>query len=129
MSWAKAILVSLFVILAPIHAVMATAVVLIIADLIFGVLAAYKRKEHITSAALRRTVSKVVVYEAALVLGYLAQHYMLADSLPLAKLAAAAIAMTEMKSIVENLNQLNGSNLFATITSILGSQNDKDAPK
>lgn len=128
MSWLKALAIALFAVLAPIHAVMATALALVVIDLILGVWAAIKRKEAITSAALRRTVSKTIVYEVGIIAAFLAEHFLLSDSLPLIKLAGAAIALVEMKSIIENLNAINGSPIFASLITALGSKND-EAPK
>lgn len=127
MSWLKALAIALFAILAPIHAVMATALALVILDLILGVWAAVKRKEAITSAALRRTVSKTIIYEVGIIAAFLAEHFLLGDGLPLIKLAGGAIALVEMKSIVENLNEINGSPIFASLVTALGSKNDTDA--
>ncbi len=129
MNWFKAILLSAFAILAPVHTVMAVAGALIIGDLVLGIAAAVKRKEPITSAALRRTVTKMFVYQMAIITSFLAEHYLLSDTLPIVKLAAAAIALVEMKSILENLNEVNGSPIFASIISSLGSKNDQEPPK
>lgn len=129
MTWLKASLLGLFAVFTPVHTVMATAGALLIIDLILGVWAAAKRKEIITSAALRRTVSKLLVYEMAIITGYLAEHYMLSDSLPIVKLAAAAIALVEMKSILENLNEIHGAPVFASIITAIGSKNDQEPLK
>jgi hypothetical protein len=128
MTWLKAVAVSLFALLAPIHAVMAVTGAMIFIDLATGVLAARKRKEPITSAALRRTVTKIVVYQTGIITAFLCEHYLLSDSLPIIKLAAAAIGLVEMKSISENLNELNGAPIFATLVKALGSQN-QEPPK
>lgn len=127
MTWLKAIAISAFAILAPVHAVMATAMALVIIDMILGIWAAKKRGEPITSAALRRTVSKSMIYEIGIIVAFLAEHYMLDGALPLIKLAGAAIAMVEVKSSIENLNEINGSPIFASIITALGSKNDTDA--
>lgn len=126
MSWFKAIAISVFAIFTPVHAIMGTAFALLVIDMILGIWAAVRRKEPITSAALRRTVSKFLVYEMAIITGFLAEHFLLSDSLPIVKLAAAAIALVEMKSIVENLNEVNGAPIFASIITALGSKNDTD---
>lgn len=128
MSWLKALLTSALVLLAPIHAVMGTALALILIDLGLGIWAALKRKEPISSAGLRRTLTKVAVYELGVVVAFLGEHFLLSDALPLIKLAGAAIAMVELKSIVENLNEINGSPVFASLIQALGSKNDQPPP-
>lgn len=125
MTWLKAVAMSLFALLAPIHTVMAVTGAMIVIDLITGVLAARKRQEPITSAALRRTVTKMAVYQTAVITGFLCEHYLLSDSLPIVKLAAAAIGLVEMKSITENLNAINGSPVFSSIITALGSKNQE----
>jgi phage-related holin len=125
MNWIKAAAISIFAILAPIHSVMAVAGIMIVVDLITGVLAARKRGEIISSAALRRTVSKMLVYQSAIVTGFLCEHYLLSDTLPIVKLIAAAIGLVEMKSITENLNELNGAPIFKSLIESLGSKNSE----
>lgn len=125
MTWLKALSLSILALLAPIHAVMATAGGLILTDLLLGVLAAHKRGDLITSGALRRTVTKMVVYQCAIITGFFAEHYMMQDALPVVKLVASAIAMVELKSILENLDDLNGASVFKTVMAALGSKNDE----
>lgn len=129
MNWLKAAAIAAFALLTPIHAIMATTLALIVLDLILGVWAAYKRKEPITSAALRRTVTKIMVYELGVIVAFLGEHFLLADSVPLIKLAGAAIALVEVKSCIENLNEVNGSPVFASLIQTLGSKNDEEPPK
>jgi len=125
--WIKVVSVALFVVLAPVHSVMATALALMVIDLFLGVWAANKRGDVITSAGLRRTLTKLVVYELGVVVAFLGEHFLLSDEVPLVKLAGAAIAMVELKSIVENLNEINGSPIFSALISALGSKNDTDS--
>lgn len=104
---------------------MGTALAMVLIDCASGIWAAHKRGEPITSAGLRRTFTKMVVYEMGIITAFLAEHYLLSDALPLIKLAGAAIALVEMKSVVENLNTINGSPIFVTLITALGSKNDE----
>jgi phage-related holin len=122
----KAALIATIATLAPVHGTMGAALCLIVLDLITGVLAARKRGDPITSCGLRRTVSKIVVYELGIITGYVIQHYLLADELPVIKLISSAIAMVEATSILENLNTINGSPIFNRILAMLGSKNEED---
>ena len=112
-------------VLAPIKAVFITTALLVAADLVLGVIAARKRGEAITSAGFRRTVSKLLVYEAAVILGFLSEQYLTGASIPVSKIISAYIGLTEITSIIENLNFINGSSVFNGLLSKLGSQNDK----
>lgn len=123
MKWINASILSIFAIFAPIKATLLTTAVLIGVDLITGVLAARKRGEKITSAGLRRTLSKVLTYEAALCLGFITETY-LSDVLPFVKLVSAVISLVELKSVYENLNTISGQDLLSTVISKIGSEND-----
>jgi phage-related holin len=111
-------------VLAPIKSTMIVVGVLIFVDLLTGMWAAKKRKEIITSAALRRTVSKMLIYQIAVISGFLLDHYILEGSIPVAKLVAGAIGLVEFKSVLENSNTILGVDLFQELIKRLGSKND-----
>jgi hypothetical protein len=118
------LLISTVAVFAPVKALIIVAGVLIFADLITGILAARKKGQEIKSAGLRRTVTKVFVYEAAIMLGFLVEHYMIADFFPVSKIAAGLISVVEFKSILENLDVINGNPVFRSLIEKLGSVND-----
>lgn len=123
-SWIKASSIAIISIFAPIQAVLVTVGILIVADLVLGILAARKRGEVINSASMRRTVSKMLIYESVVILGYLLQHYLMDDIMPVAKICAGAIGMVEFKSILENADTINGGSLLKALIEKLGSAND-----
>jgi len=112
-------------ILAPIQAVMATVGFLIFVDLATGIWAALKRSEKITSAAIRRTLSKMVIYQTAVISGFLIEQYILSNELPITKVVAGFIGLVEFKSILENGNVILGTNIFKLLIAKLGSKNDQ----
>lgn len=118
------LLISSLAVLAPIKPVLIVTGILIFADLVSGVLAARKKGEKISSAGVRRTVSKVLIYNAAIILGFLIEKYMLDSYVPISKIVAGLIGTTEGLSIYENLNALQGQNMFKKVLSTLGSSND-----
>lgn len=113
-------------ILAPIHAVIIATCIIVGVDLILGIWAARKRGEEITSAGLRRTITKILVYNLVLITSFLVETYLIGGLIPLVKLAAGIIGLTEMKSILENANDISGENIFKSIIKKLGSDNDKN---
>jgi hypothetical protein len=117
------LLVSAAAALAPIKPVMITVGILIVSDLITGIWAARKRGETITSAALGRTVSKMVVYQTAVVTGFLLQRYLLADAMPIVNIVGGVIGLVEFKSFIENSNVIVGRDIMAEIIKKLGSKN------
>lgn len=128
MAFLKALFITLVAVFAPIQGIVLTTFILILADLFFGVWAAKKRGEPITSAALRRTVSKFFVYESVIAVSYLGEHYLLDGLMPVTKLVAGVIGMVELTSVLENVQGATGLDLGHVIR-LLGSKNDKDPPK
>lgn len=124
MSLLKSGLLVVLAILAPIHALIISTSVLILADLFLGVWAAIKRKEVITSAGFRRSITKFAVYQVALITAFMVEVYMIKSILPVSSLVAAVIGLTELKSLLEKSYLLTGTD-FKSILQKLGSVNDK----
>lgn len=122
--WLSKILLVSIAALAPIHAVIISIGVLVGADMLTGVWAAYKRGESIKSAGLRRTVSKLLIYQVAVITGFIVQQYLAGDIIPIVKIIGGVIGLVELKSILENANSISGTDLFKMILERLGSQND-----
>lgn len=121
----KHTLLALAGVLAPAKALLISVGFLIMADLVTGVWAAIKRKEKIKSSALRRTLSKIVIYQIAVISGFLVETYMLEAIFPVSKVVASVIGLVELKSILENANSILGQDLFKTVLARLGSENDE----
>lgn len=132
-SWLKAkgwaLGLAALAVIAPIKAVLITALILVAIDSLTGVWAAMKRGERITSAGFRRTVTKGLVYTIAILTAHLAGVFLFAGAIPLVALVAGAIGLVEAKSIFENLSVIQGQNLFKIVVDRLGSQNDKRPPE
>lgn len=116
------VLLSIF---APIKALLISCGVLIVADMITGMMAAKKRKESIQSAEMRRSVSKMVVYQIAIMSAYVLESYMLDGLLPVSKIVAGVIGMVEFKSILENTSVIAGQDILKLVLEKLGSKNAK----
>lgn len=127
--WLFATMVSMAAIFAPAKALLIVTGILIFADLATGILAARKRGERIKSAALRRTITKCFVYESAILLGFLVETYMLDGFIPVSKISAGLISVVELKSILENLDVINGNPVFTSLIKKLGSINDTEPEK
>ena len=126
--WLWPLVVSGFAALAPIHTVLFVVGLLILIDTITGVWAAYKEGQKITSAKLRRLVSKIVIYNIAVISAFLLENWLLEGLLPVSKIVAGAVGSVEMKSILENGNRITGLDLFSEVIKRLGSKNDSDHP-
>lgn len=118
------LLISITAVFAPINSTIITVLTLIMMDFVLGVYAAIKRGEEITSAGFRRTVSKIFVYEIVILASFLGETYLLHGVMPMVKLVSGVIALTELKSILENSADITGLN-FKWLIKKLGSKNDK----
>lgn len=111
---------SILAVFAPIQGIVLAALFLIVCDLMTGVWAARKRGETITSLGLRRTIVKLLVYETAIVLGFVAQHFLMEDLIPLTNIIGTYIGLTELTSAYENLDSISGGGLLKAIITKLG---------
>lgn len=127
--WILNFSLSILAIFAPAKELFIAAGVLIVADLLTGIYAAYKLKQPITSAGIRRTVSKMLIYNVAIGAAFLVQKYMMNDAVAVASIVGSAIGLTELKSIIENLDKISDGDLMKSILARLGSVNDTLAKK
>lgn len=122
-AWLYALLLSLCSVFAPAKAMFISSLALIAADLITGIMASRKQGIPITSSALRRTIVKALVYEAAIALAFIAEVYLLDGTIAASKIIAGMVGITELKSCLENLDILGGGGLLKSIIEKLGSEN------
>jgi len=104
----------LFSFVIPIKDFLILTTALVILDLITGVLAAKKRGEKIRSRALMRTTIKLTLYFSAL-LATQGVQVVFAEKIPLTYITAFTIAITELKSLLENVDAGTGSRLAKMI--------------
>lgn len=124
-SFLAKIMIAAWVIVTPIHATIFAIGFLVFSDLILGVMAAKKEKQKITSAGIRRTVVKLFLYQVGLVLAFVVESYLTLELIPIVKILACLIGITEIHSVFENLNRISGTNMFDKILKALRSKNDK----
>lgn len=110
-------------VLAPIKSLLIACGALIVADMITGIMAARKRGEPIKSAEMRRSLSKMVVYQVAIISGFVLEQYMLEGLLPVSKVVAGVIGMVEFKSVLENTSAIAGQDVLKLVLDKLGSKN------
>lgn len=87
---------------------------LVILDLITGVAAAKRRGERIRSRALMRTTVKLLLYYCAILATHGVQE-VFAEPIPLTYITAFTISITELKSLLENVDAGTGSRLAKMI--------------
>lgn len=99
-----------------------------LADLAMALIAAYRAKRPITSNGLKRTVAKILMYEAAVVLAYGTEVALTGSWVPCVRIVTCLIGMTELKSCLEHLDELNGSPFFASVLVKLAPNKDNNEP-
>ncbi|MFC5046968.1 phage holin family protein [Aquimarina hainanensis] len=113
-------------ILSPVNAVMITIVFLIVVDFITGSYASYKSKVPISSERIGNTISKFFIYNLVILASYFMEEHIV-DEIPFLKIIAGFIALTEIKSIMENFNKIYGVNPFKALINLLKKSELKDA--
>lgn len=101
--------------------------VAIFLDTIFGIIKAMKLKQKISSRKLSQIVSKMVLYQGAVILFYNIEHFILGDiiglftSIPLilTKLVTSTLLFIELTSVSENIESAYGINLWKKFKQML----------
>jgi len=123
------LIASFVVLLTPIHPVIISVGALIFADTFFGIWAAKKRGDKISSKRMGDSVVKMLVYQVVLITGFLVETNLIDGAVPIVKLAALYIGMVEVKSLLENSSTILGRDIFKDIVVRLGSKSDKPESK
>lgn len=116
-------LVAILITLAPIRPALTTVVLLPVVDLVLALLVAYRNKQPITSAGLKRTVAKILMYEVAVIAAFLTETYLTGDLVSCCKYVTALIGITELKSLLEHLDELFGGSFFKVLINKLAPPN------
>lgn len=111
--------------LAPVQSILISCGVMIVADMLTGMVAAKKRGEKISSAEMRRSITKMFIYQIAIISGFVLETYMLENLLPVSKIVAGVIGTVEFKSILENVSVIAGQDIVKLVMDKLGSKNAK----
>lgn len=108
----------------PIRELMLTIGFLVGADMVVGIWKALKTGQKIRSRRMSDTITKMLLYQLAIVSGFLIEKYIITDMLPIAKLIGSVIAIIEFKSIVESIESVTGQNLWTKIKEVIGRKSD-----
>lgn len=106
------LLYSIALIFLPLKATLITVMVMTAIDLVTGLAVARKRRKRITSSGLKKTIIKTFVYEAVVMLGFLTEQYMTGDAVPVTRILAGYIGITELKSVLENIEIVSGVSII-----------------
>lgn len=109
--YALSILAWLGVFLSPIAAIMWSVFALIFADFITGIVAAKRSCQRISSNRMGDTVIKMLLYQLAIIISYVFEQHII-PGVPLVRICAGYIGLTEVKSFFENINTVTGLNIW-----------------
>lgn len=126
MQYLKTLLLSIAAVFTPVKALLITALVLVIADFITGVAASIRKGKKITSRRFKESILKAILYQIAIMLAFLAEHYLIGDAVPATKIIATLIGLTELKSCLENLDSINGKPMFRSAIKKLVNQDEEE---
>ncbi|CAM1358294.1 conserved hypothetical protein [Tenacibaculum litopenaei] len=108
----------LLALLSPLNGVLTTVMFLIVVDFITGAYASIKLLMPIKSAKIAHTISKFFIYNLVIISAYFLEIHIV-DEVPFLKIIAGFIAITEIKSILENYNKIYGVNPFKVLHNLL----------
>lgn len=115
-------LVAIVAVLAPVKMALLTTLLLVLVDLLTGLVAARKQGSIITSLGLKKTIVKLLVYELIIVLSYLIDTYLTGGTILLLNIVSGLIGITELRSVVENLNIITGDKLLDSLLNAISSK-------
>ncbi len=108
----------LLTLLSPVNGVMVTMVFLIVVDFITGSYAAIKNHIPIRSSRIGHTISKFFIYNLVILAAFFLEKHIV-DEVPFLKIIAGFIAITEIKSVLENFNKIYGVNPFKALINLI----------
>ena len=108
----------------PIKELMITIGFLVGADMVVGIWKAIKLGIKIRSRRMSDSVTKMLLYQLAIVSGFLIETYIIEQLIPITKLIATVVAVIEFKSIVESIESVTGKDLWGKIKTLIGRKNE-----
>ena len=108
----------------PIKELMLTIGFLVGADMVVGIWKALKLKQRIRSRRMSDTVTKLLLYQIAIMSGFLIETFIISELIPITKLVATVIAVIEFKSIIESIESVTGKDLWSKIKAIVGRKSE-----
>ena len=108
----------------PIKELMLTIGFLVSADLVVGIWKAIKTGQRIRSRRMSDTVTKLLLYQLAIMSGFLIETFIISELIPITKLIATVVAIIEFKSIIESIESVTGKDLWSKIKTIIGRKSE-----
>lgn len=127
MNYLKALLVSSLTFFIPIVPLLLLVGLFILCDTILGIWAARRRGEKITSRKLGNIVPKMLLYQGAVIVGYMLDKLLLGEfinyvfniDMLITKLIAMTLIFIETLSLNENMECITGKNIFISFKQMI----------
>jgi len=121
-------IVSMLSILIPVQPLMVVTSIMIAMDFLTGVWKNLKKGEKFSSSKMSNTISKMVLYQIAILTGFLLEIYII-PILPVSKIVAGFLATTEFQSLIENIGEITGIDIWGNIKKYFVKKSDNDNGK
>jgi len=108
----------------PIKELMLTIGFLVASDMVVGIWKALKLKQRIRSRRMSDTITKLLLYQIAIMSGFLIETFIISELIPITKLVATVIAVIEFKSIIESIESVTGKDLWSKLKTIIGRKSE-----
>jgi len=108
-------IISCVAILAPTTPLMVVTGMMIFFDFFTGVWKSFKREEKFSSTKMSNSISKMVLYQIAILTGFVLEIYILHGLIPISKIVAGFLATTEFQSLIENIGEITGIDIWGNI--------------
>jgi hypothetical protein len=108
----------------PIKELMLTIGFLVGADMVVGIWKALKLKQRIRSRRMSDTITKLLLYQIAIMSGFLIETFIISELIPITKLVATVVALIEYNSHIESIESVSGKVLWSKIKTIIGRKSE-----
>lgn len=99
-------------------------------DFVFGIYRAYKTRQEINSRKMGHTISKLFLYNLAVLSVFMLEKLVLGTDTQFTKVVVGVVAMVELKSIDESFRILYGFSIYESlIDKIKRGTNENKNPK
>ena len=115
-------------ILVPIYDVTGALIILILIDLITGIIASVKNQVKFQWEKIENTFTKVIIYSLILLAGWVVESKIM-PAIPLMRLVAGFLALTELRSILGNFKNIFGLDMWEYIRAAIRNQKLSDLPE
>tara|TARA_R110001592_G_scaffold74778_3_gene226844 strand:- start:5290 stop:5724 length:435 start_codon:yes stop_codon:yes gene_type:complete len=117
-----------FAILVPLYDVAGALIILIIIDLITGIIASIKKSSPFQWSKIFNTLNKLIIYCLILLAAWVIESKII-PSIPFMRLVAGFLALTELRSILENFKDIFGIDAWDYIRAAIKRQNVQEISK